>query len=277
VDRQVIELWAGRQHRRLVDALGSKLNLLVPEPPSREQLAELTRLFDPSAKLAGANRIVVDAQSRIYLTRPTEVDPATVVEAHVPTGLSVAYFVQIQGRSAPVDMAGLEREKRKLRQSAILLLNGLAVRLDGRAWPSADVLSKPLEVKVYLPGPRRPAEVFGVVAPFVPGLAAAANVTLGSLGASLWRTAGAEFELEFWPGEAAVVQTVNPPVALGEWRFRPQLECAVLRLSEVADRTDPAAARVIGQAALTLAATTGGICVDPLEFRMRQPEDLCYR
>ena len=270
-------LWAGRQHRRLVHALQTSLRLLVPEDPGRERLAELVRLFDPNAKLAGAGRIVVDAQSRIYLTRPAEVGREAAAEADVPAGLPVAYFVQLLGRSVPLDMAGLEREQRKLRDSAILLLNGLAVRLGGWAWPSPEVISQPLTVKVYLPGPLSPVEVSGVVAPFVPGLALTDNVTLGSVGASMWRTVDGAFDLEFWPGRASAFMTMNPPVALGEWQLHPQqLECAVLRLAEAADRADPGAARVVGEAALALAAAAGGVCVDPLQFRLRQPEELIY-
>ena len=97
-------------------------------------MAELVQLFDPSARLAGAGRISVDAERRIHLTRPVAVDvPVPAAEARVPPGLSVAYFVQLQGRSARVDMSGIEREHRGLRESAILLLNGLAVRLGGIA------------------------------------------------------------------------------------------------------------------------------------------------
>jgi hypothetical protein len=103
-------LWAGRQSRRLVHALRSKLWLLVPEDPGRERSVELGQLFDPSAGPAGAGRISVDAQRRIYLTRPTAVDPDTAAEAQAPVGLPVAYFVQVQGRAASLDMTGIERE-----------------------------------------------------------------------------------------------------------------------------------------------------------------------
>jgi hypothetical protein len=221
---------------------------------------------------------VVDAQSRIYLTRPAEVDREAAAEALVPAGLAVAYFVQLLGRSAPLDMAGLEREQRRLRDSAILLLNGLAVRLGGLAWPVPEVLSQPLEVRVYLPRRLSPGEVSGVVAPFVPGLTLADSVTLGSVGASVWRGAGGMVELEFWPGRASALVMMNPPVALGEWQLHPQdLECAVLRLAQPADRADPAGARVVGEAALALAVASGGVCVDPLQFRLRSPEELVYR
>ena len=110
--------------------------LLLSDYPEREQMAELVRLSDPNARLAGAGRISVDAERRIYLTRPVAVDSGAAAEAQVPPGLSVAYFVQLHGRSAPVDVRGIEREHRKLRESAILLLNGLAVRLGGTASPA---------------------------------------------------------------------------------------------------------------------------------------------
>ncbi len=269
--------WAERQQRRLIHVLRSRLWLLAPEDPGRERLAELVRLFDPAARLAGAGRISVDAERRIYLTRPAAIDPSVTAEARVPPGLRVAYFVQLQGRSAPLDMGAIEREKRKLRDSAILLLNGLAVRLGGTASPAPAVLSEPLEVKVYLPERLPAAEVAGLAGRFLPGLVEQENVTLGSVGASRWQTAGGEFEVEFWPGKAAAFVAMNPPVALGEWQLHPQqLECAVLRLAGAADRADPGAARAVGQAALAIAAAAGGVCVDPLQFRMRQPEDLVF-
>ena len=251
--------------------------LLAPEDQGRERKAELVRLFDPAARSAGAGRISVDAQRRIYLTRPAVVDPGTAAEARVPPGLQAAYFVQVEGRSAPLDMRAIEREKRKLRDSAILLLNGLAVRLGGTASPTPAVLSEPLTVKAYLPRPLPAAEVASLAGRFIPGLAKEENITLGSVGASLWRTPGGECEVEFWPGKAALVVAVNPPVALGEGRFQPHLDCAVLRLAAAADQADPGAARTVGQAALAVAAAAGGVCVDPLPFRMRQPEDLIFR
>jgi hypothetical protein len=255
--------WGGgqiRQRRRLVHVLRSKLWLLVPEDQGREQMAGLVRLFDPAARLAGAGRISVDAERRIYLTRPVAIDPGAAAEARVPPGLRVAYFVQLQGRSAPLDMGAIEREKQKLRDSAILLLNGLAVRLSGTASPVPAVLNEPLEVRVYLPKALSAAEVAGVAGRFIPGLAAEENVTLGSVGANLWRTAAGDCEVEFWPGKAADFMTINPPVILGEWRFRPQLECAVLRLAGAANQANPRAARMVGQAALAVAAAAGGVC-----------------
>jgi hypothetical protein len=51
----------------------------------------------------------------------------------------------------------------------------------------------------------------------------------------------------------------------------------VLRLAEPANQADPRAARAVGQAALAVAAATGGTCVDPLGFRVLRPDDLVMR
>ena len=128
---QVMELWPGREKGRLVDALRSKMRLLLPEDPGRERMVELVQLFDPDARPASAGRICVDVQRRIYLPRPTAIDPGTAAEAQAPPGFPVAYFVQLRGRSAPLDMSGAQRESRELHQTAVLLVNGLAIRLGG--------------------------------------------------------------------------------------------------------------------------------------------------
>jgi len=270
-------LWAGRRRQGLVHDLRSHMRLLLPEDPGRERMVELVRLFDPAARPAGAGRICVDAERRIYLTRPSMVDPGIAAEAQAPPGLPVAYFVQVQGRSAPLDLSGLQREKRELQETAILLLNGLAIRLGGFAWPPPKVASEPLQVTVYMPGPYAAAEIFSLAAGYIPGLFPEENVTLGSAGASAWRTAGGEFRMEFWPRKAALV-TIDPPVSLGDWQFHPEnLSLAVLRLASPASQADPVTARTVGQTALAVAAATGGVCVDPLKFRVRQPDDLVMR
>ena len=50
-------------------------------------------------------------------------------------------------------MSGLQREKQKLQESGILLLNGLAIRLGGFAWPPPKAASDPLQATVYTPRP----------------------------------------------------------------------------------------------------------------------------
>jgi hypothetical protein len=274
---QVMALWPGREKKRLVDALRSKMRLLLPEDPGREQMVELVRLFDPAARPASAGRICVDVQRRIYLPPPTTVDPGAAAEAQAPPGLPVAYFVQLRGRSAPLDMSGAQRERREMHQTAVLLVNGLAIRLGGLAWPRPTVLSEPLQVTVYMPGPFAAAEIFSLVAAYIPGLFPEENVTLGSVGASAWRTVGGEFRMEFWPRKAALV-TIDPPVSLGDWQFHPEnLSFAVLRLAAPASQADPVTARTVGQTALAMAAATGGVCVDPLKFQVRQADDLVMR
>lgn len=71
---------------------------------------------------------------------------------------------------------------------------------------------------------------------------------------------------------------MHPPAALGDWRYRrAELSTTVLRLAEPANQADPSAARAVGQAALAVAAATGGTYVDPLGFRVLRPDDLVMR
>jgi hypothetical protein len=251
--------------------------LLLREDPGRERMVELVRLFDPDAHPAGAGRICVDARRRMYLPRSSVVDPGTAVGAQVPPDLPVAYFVQLEGRSAPLDVAGAKRELQELRESAILLLNGLAIRLGGLAWPPPKVASDPLQATVYTPRPVSAAEVLGVVERYVRELVPYEDVSLGSIGVDSWRTPDGRLQAELWPGQATLL-LMHPPAALGDWRYRrAELSTTVLRLAEPANQADPRAARAVGQAALAVAAATGGTCVDPLGFRVLRPDDLVMR
>jgi len=268
-------LLAGQRRRRLVHDLRSHMRLLLREDPGREQMVELARLFDPDARPAGAGRICVDVQRQLYLTRPSTVDPGTAAEAQAPPGRPVAYFAQVQGRSAPLDLSGLQREKQKLQESGILLLNGLAIRLGGFAWPPAKIASDPLQATVYTPRPVTGADILGVIRPYIDGLVPHEDVSLGSIGVSSWRTPDGR-QAEVWP-ERATLMLMHPPAALGEWRFSDHLYAIVLRLPGPAGQAGPDAARAIGRAALAVAAATGGICVDQLGFRVLKPDDLVMR
>ena len=208
-------LWAGRRRQRLVHDLRSHMRLLLREDPGRERMVELVRLFDPDSHPAGAGRICVDAQRRMYLPRSSLVDPGTAVGAQVPPDLPVAYFVQLEGRSAPLDVAGAKRELQELRESAILLLNGLAIRLGGLAWPPPKVASDPLQATVYTPRPVSAAEVLGVVERYVRELVPYEDVSLGSIGVDSWRTPDGRLQAEHLSGQATLL-LMHPPAALGE-------------------------------------------------------------
>ena len=119
----------------------------------------------------------------------------------MPPGLRVAYFVQLQGGSAPGHggyRAGVP-EAAGQRDLA-------AQWAGGPAWWGRLAVAGGAERAVGGQGllaQRLPAaEVAGLAGRFIPGLAAEENVTLGSVGASLRWTPGAEFEVEFWPGKA---------------------------------------------------------------------------
>jgi hypothetical protein len=274
---QVMGLWPGRERKRLVDALRSKMRLLLPEDPGRERMVELVRLFDPDARPASAGRVCVDGQRRIYLPRPTAVDPGAAAEAQAPPGLPVAYFVQLRGRSAPLDMSGAQRESQELHQTAVLLVNGLAIRLGGLAWPPPKVAGEPLQATVYTPRPVTASDVLSVVGQYIGRLVPREDAWMTSMGVQSWRTPDGRLQAELWPGRATLI-VMHPPAALGDVRFRSgQLYTTVLRLTDPARRADPGSARAVGRAALAVAAATGGTCVDPLGFRVLQPDDLVMR
>jgi hypothetical protein len=49
-----------------------------------------------------------------------------------------------------------------------------------------------------------------------------------------------------------------------------------LELSMPANQTDPHTARLLGQCALEVAEMSGGVCVDQLDFRLRDPGELVF-
>ena len=250
-------LLAGQRRKRLVHDLRSHMRLLLREDPGRDQMVELVQLFDPDARPAGAGRICVDARRQLYLTRPSTVDPGTAAEAQAPPGLPVAYFVQVQGRSAPTDISGLQREKRKLQGSGILLLNGLAIRLGGFAWPPK-AASDPPQTTVYTPRPVTAADVLGVIGQYIYGLVPREDAWMASMEVESWQTPDGRLQAELWP-ERATLALMDPPAALGDVRFRSgQLYATVLRLADPANQADPYAARAVGRAAVAVAAATGG-------------------
>jgi hypothetical protein len=270
-------LFAARERRALVRALSRDVRLLLPGDPGRERLLECVRLFDPRARLAAGGSISVDGVREVYLTRVSVIGPDVAAEAGVPGGMGAAVFVSATARAIPLDWPDVQRKTREHYEASVRLVNGLAVRLGGVAWPEAPVLAEPLQARVYTAGEPGAGQVLEVAARYAPGLAAYHNPTFGPVGVSTWRTPDGRFEAQHWPRGTVAALLPHEPRSVGDLFFRTnELTAARLMLSVPGNRADPGEARLLGECALELAAVMGGTCVDQLGFAVRRPGDLVF-
>jgi hypothetical protein len=264
-------LFAGRARQNLVRALQRDIRLLLPADPGREQLLEYVHLFDPRARLASQGGINVDNMREVYLTRSSAIEPDVAAEAGVPDGMGVAFFVM------NVQRGGVSTKKEQY-ETSVNLVNGLAVRLGGVAWPEAPVQQEPLRATIYTAREISASEVYEIAARFAPGLTQYNDPTFGPYGVSFWRTGGDQFEAQHWPKGTTHVLLPRSPISIGDLYYHTNQATAVrLALSTPANQTDAGTARLLGECALEVAAAAGGICSDQLGFRVTRPDDLVFR
>ena len=111
--------------RSLVRDLGRGRCVLLPSDPGQERMLEFMRLFNPAARPASAGRISADGR-HISLTRPQRIDAETASRAQTPPGLSTVYFVQITVASPRLTPSAVAQGLKELKQTATLLIGGLA-------------------------------------------------------------------------------------------------------------------------------------------------------
>ncbi len=271
-------LFAGRSRENLLRALDQDLRLLLPADPGRERLLEYVHRFDPRARLAGAGRINVDDSREVYILRAAAIGPDVAAQAGVPAGLTVAFFMQNNPRGVPFSLDGPLNSKGELYDTSVRLLNGLAVRMNGLAWPEAPVLDEPLRATVYTFNEVSPEQVHQIAARYAPGLAPYANPSLGSINVSTWRTRDGQFEAQHWPRGTTAVLLPRAPRSVGDDLFYRRNDALAVRLqlATPANRTGPETAMLLGECALEVAAACGGVCVDQLAFRVQQPRELAF-
>jgi hypothetical protein len=218
--------FAGRARQNLVRALQRDVRLLLPADPGREQMLEYVHLFDPRARLASRGSINVDNMREVYLTRSLPIEPDVAAEADIPDGMGVAFFV------TNVQRGGLSTKKEQ-HEMSVNLVNGLAVRLGGVAWPEASVMREPLR-GYYLHSPRRRNSQPGVCdsGRVRAGVVPYDNPTFGPYGVSFWRTADGQFEAQHWPKGTVHALLPDAPRSLGDLFFHSvQSTAARLKLS----------------------------------------------
>jgi hypothetical protein len=259
-------------------SLRRDLRLLLPADPGRDQLLEYVHLFDPRAKPAMGARIDVGGMRDFYLTEGLEITPDVAADTGVPAGMTMAFFVQNNPRGVPFSTIGPLNTKKELYIRSERLMNGLAIRMGGVAWPEAPVLAEPLRATIYTHREVTAEQAYDVVARYAPGLVPHFDPTFGPVGVSTWRTKDGQLEASHWPKGTTAVLLPRAPRGVGDDLFyhRSDNWAVRLELSTPANRTDPQTARLLGDCALEIATTIGGVCVDQLDFRVRDPQELVF-
>jgi hypothetical protein len=271
-------LFAGRERRNLVRWLRRDVRLLLPADPGRERMLECVRLFDPRARLASRDSINVDNMREVYLSRGVVIEPDVAAETGVPDGMGVAFFVTATARAQPFSASDVNRKTKEHYDTSVRLVNGLAIRLGGVAWPEAPVVQEPLRATIYTAREISADEVHAIVARFAPGLTPYDNPTFGPYGVSFWRTGDGQFEVQHWPKGTTHVLLPRSPISIGGLYYHTDQATAVrLALSAPGNQADPSTARLFGECALEVAAAAGGVCSDQLGFRVTRPDDLVFR
>jgi hypothetical protein len=261
--------------RSLVRGLGRGMRVLLPLDPGQERMIELMRLFNPAARPASAGRISADGR-HITLTRPQRIDAETASRAQTPPGLSTVYFVQIVVASPKLTPSAVAEGLKELKQTATLLIGGLAARLGGKAFPESARLREPLHADVYSPRAVTTAELSALLEPYAPGLAPADGPWTAD-GVTTLHSDRGQLDVEYWPPSVPLM-TMDPPAALGGLRDqRQQLNVTVIRSAHTAAGADPGTARAVAGAGLAVAAASRGSCVDIFGFRFEHPDDLIIR
>jgi hypothetical protein len=214
----------------------------------------------------------------IYLTRGSAIEPDVAAEARVPAGMGVAFFVSNTTRAQPFSWSDVQRKSKEQYDASVRLVNGLAVRLDGVAWPEASALQEPLRATIYTAREPSANQVYEVVAKYAPELEPYHDPSLGSIDVSTWRASDGQFEAQHWPKGTVSLLLPHAPRAIGDLFYhRAQSTAVRLELSTPANQTDPGTARLLGECALEVAAAANGVCVDQLGFRVQRPEELVFR
>jgi hypothetical protein len=277
----------------LEQALTEDMRLLLPADPGLDQLLEAVRLFNPAAKQISGNRIAADGDEQHIILGPAfDVDPDVGRATQLPPDITVAYFVNIV-RPAPLPARpgeALTDRYQAMKRDAVAttraeakcLINGLASRFGGTAFPAVDEETQPLHADVYLARQLDEAEVETLAARHVRGLSPTATQWSGE-GVITLAGSGSPMSVEYWPPRVALAlaggsaRGADPVSVAAPLLGSTSVSVLVVRANQPTRGADPGLAQAVGEAALGLASDTGGVCMDLFGFRVLRPDDLVVR
>jgi hypothetical protein len=249
----------------LFDRSGSKLStrpsLLLTADPG-DALLDAAQRYDPEAHPWHGRLVFANG---VLLFGPIEVTPKLQQEATLPAGASVAYYTGVAAQRTS------ERRAESAKQDdAEKLLYGLAVRLGGTTHLVDSPSKLALLASVYSEQAPSPDEVVEALRPYggEPRVEDQKEDTYSISGK------GTYFYTAYWSPRLFVNR--EEPAALGKLRSS-KLHHWDLNTGVAAKKAAPELCLKVGEAALALAATSGGVAIDMFGFRIAAPEDMLLR
>jgi hypothetical protein len=267
------------------DRLRSGPALLLPFDPGMPQVLSALRLYDPAAR-ERKGRVQLDGG--LELSGPIEITPELSQQAGLPYGQTAAYLASGKGNFAVFN--------------ASRLVSGLIVRLGGTIHPAppnrlmileqmgdrSSALSQQIDrefaddpglspfATVLARTELSADHLIGLLGEYAPGLTVryevAEDVDEADNTWELWSDES-PLRVEYTPPELFVPQMAPPAAA--ELREGGDVHEYMIRLDMPSTEVTSEIARNLGEAALTLSRTLGGVCLDTYDFLLARPEELC--
>ncbi len=242
-----------------VDRTGAKLatgpTLLLPADPGPGLLGA-ARQYDPGMRRWPGRLIFGNG---VLLFGPVKVTPKVAEQAGLPSGVTVAWHA-----AAALQQASQRRSDDAKHADGELLVTGLAARLGGTVHPRPS-REPALLASVYSQQAPPPEDVAAVLAPF------AGDVTVEDAEDDTYAISGRDIYFYTSYTSPRLYAAVLAPAALGPTARQPQHHWD-LSTGGAASKAAPELRLKIAEAALALAARTGGVAIDYCGFRFDTPE-----
>jgi hypothetical protein len=241
--------------------LSTRPSLLLTADPG-DALLDAARRYDPEVH-PWHGRLVFG--NGVLLFGPIEVTPKMQQEAALPADASVAYYTGVAAQRTS------ERRAESAKQDdAQKLLHGLAVRLGGKTHLVDSPSKLALLASVYSEQAPSPDDVVETLRPYggEPRIEDPKEDTYSISGK------GTFFYTAYWSPRLFVNR--EEPAALGKLRSG-KLHHWDLNTGVAARKAAQELCLKVGEAALALAARSGGMAIDMLGFRIDAPEDMLLR
>jgi hypothetical protein len=252
---------------RLVDRSPGKLaagpTLVLPSDPG-PALFDVARRYDPGVRYSHLLRRLIFSNG-VLLLGPVKVTPGVAQQAGLPAGTAVAWYAlaALQGH----------RERRVHDAKAFdgeLLVRGLAARLGGTTHPAQLQPKLALLASVYSEQGLDTEQVIEALRPY------GGDFTVEDKKADSYSLSGKKIHFYIAYSSPRRYRESDAPAALGPMRSRP-LHHWDLHGGVPASDAPRELCLNVGEAALALAAESGGLALDMFGFPISSPDDLLAR
>ncbi|HTW03185.1 MAG TPA: hypothetical protein VMF87_22980 [Streptosporangiaceae bacterium] len=241
--------------------LSTRPSLLLTADPG-DALLDAARRYDPEVRPWHGRLVFANG---VLLFGPIEVTPKMQQEATLPAEASVAYYTGVAAQRTS------ERRAESAKQDdAQKLLYGLAVRLGGKTSLVDSPSNLALLASVYSEQAPSPDQVVEVLRPY----GGEPEVERQKENSYSISGKGTYFYTAYWSPQLFVNR--EEPAALGKLRAG-KLHHWDLNTGVEAKKAARELCLKVGEAALALADTSGGMAIDMFGFRIAAPEDMLLR